>query len=174
MPLTRQQKEQRISEVKDTIKGATSVVFMSYDGLTVDDSEDLRDKLFESKSSIKIVPKRLLNLALKAAELEFDPTNEAGQIAMAWGEDAVAPAKVLHTFAKKNEKVRLVAGILEGAVLSGEQIMALAQLPSKEQLLGQFVSVLVGPVRGLQSVLSGAQRDFVYALSAIAEQKQKV
>lgn len=171
MALTRQQKEERVVQVSTELKSATSVVFVAYDGLTVDDLEELRDQLFLSQSRLRVVPKRLLKLALKEAAVDFDPSAEVGQLAIVWGSDPVAPAKALHAFAKKNDKAKLVAGILEGAVLSLEQITALAQLPSREQLLGQLVSVLAGPARGFVQVLSGVPKSFLYALKAISDTK---
>lgn len=171
MALTRQQKEARVSQVSTDLKSATSVVFVAYDGLTVDNLEELRDQLFTSQSRLRIVPKRLLKLALKEAAVDFDPSAQSGQLAIVWGSDPVAPAKALHTFAKKNNKAKLVAGVLEGVTLSQEQITALALLPSREQLLGQLVSVLSGPARGLVQVLSGVPRSFVYALKAMSDKK---
>lgn len=173
MALTRQQKEAQVLEVGATLKSATAIVFIAFDGLNVDDVEDLRGKLFAEKSHMQVVPKRLLRLAAKGANLEFDPTTFDGQVALVWGEDAAAPARVLHTFAKEHEAVRLLAGVLEQNVLTLEQVTALAQLPSREQLLSQLVSVLVGPMRSLQTVLTGAQRQLVYVLSATAEKKGK-
>jgi large subunit ribosomal protein L10 len=156
MPLTRTQKETRVAEVTEQLKTATSVVFMAYDGLTVDESEELRDTLFTEKSSLRIIPKRLLRLALQLTGIDFDPVEIEGQIA------------------KTHPTVRLVRGVLEGTLLSLEEVTSLAQLPSRQELLGQLVSVLVGPLRGLQTVLTGAQRDLVYALNAIVKEKQKV
>lgn len=171
MALTRQQKEARVTQVSIDLKAATSVVFVAYNGLTVDELEELRDQLFTSQSRLQVVPKRLLKLALKEAAVDFDPSTQVGQLAIIWGSDPVAPAKVLHTFARKNDKARLVAGVLEGVALSQEQVTALALLPSHEQLLSQLVSVLSGPARGLAQVFSGVPRSFVYALRAIGDKK---
>lgn len=171
MSLTRQQKEERVAQVASELKDATSVVFVSHDGLTVDDVEALRDQLFATGSQLQVIPKRLLKLALKSVNLDFDPTTHGGQVAIIWGKDAVAPAKTLHTFAKNHENTKMLAGVLEGAVLSLEQITALAQLPSREQLLGQLVSVLAGPARGFVQVLSGVPKSFLYALKAISDTK---
>lgn len=173
MSLTRQQKEQRVAEVGAELTKAMSVVFMSYDGMTVDEAEELRDALFAEKSTMRVVPKRLLRLALQQAKIDFDPTQVEGQVAIISGQDAVAPAKVLYTFAKAHQAIKMLAGSLEGKVLSFEEVQSLAQLPSRQELLAKFVYVLAGPVRGLQTVLTGAQRDLVYALKAIAEEKQE-
>lgn len=173
MPLTRQQKEQRVATMIETISRATSVVFMSFDELTVDAAETLRDKLFVDGSQMQVIPKRLLRLVLKQLKLEqLDPVAQAGQVAVIWGSDAVAPAKALYEFTKEHENVRLLAGVLEDGFLSLSEVTSLAQLPSRQQLLGQLLSVLVGPLRGFQGVLSGVQRQMVYVLTAIADQKK--
>lgn len=173
MPLTRQQKEEKVTTTMADLQGAASCVFVAYNGLNVDDMEELRGKLHESGARVRVLPKRLLRLVLKNINLDFDPTSIDGQIAVAWGNDVVAPAKILHEFAKtRAEIMRLVGGAMEGSLLDQVQVIALAQLPTKDQLRGQLLSVLVGPVRGLVMTLSGVQRNFVYAMKAIADQKQ--
>ncbi|MEX1111833.1 MAG: 50S ribosomal protein L10 [Candidatus Andersenbacteria bacterium] len=173
MSLTRQQKEEAVQLVEQDITGATAVVFMSYNGLALADVNELRNKLYEAGCSMRVVPKRLLRIATQQANLEFDPTVHDGQIAVIWGSDAVAPAKVLAEFAKGRETVQLRAGVLEGSDISFEQVQALANLPTREQLLGQLVGTLAAPVTGLARVLSGVQRQTVYVLQAIADQKQQ-
>ena len=174
MALTRQQKEQRVAEAQEAIAGATSVVFMAYDALGVTDLEELRDALHREGARVRVMPKRLLKRVLESAKLEFDPTAQSGQLAIVWGNDAVAPAKVLYTFAKKREHVQLIAGSLEGKLLQQSEILALAQLPTRLELLAQLVGTMVNPLRGLQTVLNGVQRQTVYVLAALVEQKQKV
>lgn len=171
MSLTRQQKEESIAKMESDISSATSVVFMAYDALNVSQVEELRDRLHASNSKMRVIPKRLLRLIMENTKHDFDPTQEEGQIAVIWGDDTVAPAKALHTFAKDLENVRLVAGTLEGALISHEEVMVLAQLPNKEELLGKLVGTISGPIAGLQSVLNGVQRQTTQVLSAIANQK---
>lgn len=172
MPLTRQQKEQRIAEVEAGVSGATSVVFVAYNALTVAEVNELRDNLFTAGGTLRVIPKRLLKIVLGTLKVDFDPLAHEGQLAVVWGSDAVAPAKALSTFAAKHaEKIRLLSGTLEGNLLTLEEVTALAQLPTREQLLGQLAFVLAGPARGLVTVLSGVQRDTVRVLQAIADQK---
>lgn len=171
MALTRQQKEQRVEQARQDIAGATSLVFMAFDGLTITQVNELRDKLFAEGASMRVMPKRLLRLVVKNANIDFDPQTHSGQVALIWGNDAVAPAKVLHAFAKANDNIKLLAGALNGATLSLDQVTALAQLPTRPELLGQLVGVLAGPARGLVTVLSGTARQMVYVLTAIAEHK---
>jgi large subunit ribosomal protein L10 len=171
MPLTRQQKEERVAQMEKSITEATSVVFVSYTGLNITDSNELRDKLFAQGSRLRVMPKRLLQLITKKTNIEFDPVAQENQIAVIWGKNAVAPAKVTHEFAKKHENIKFLAGILEGKFLSFEEVTSLAKLPSREQLIGQLLSVMIGPLRGFETVLTGAQRNLVYALNAIKDKK---
>lgn len=174
MALTRQQKEQTVSEVSQNVSEAKAAVFVAFNGISLADIMTLRDKLHEAGCKMQVVPKRLLKLAMQNAKVEFDPTEAKGQVALAWGTDAVAPAKVLHEFVKtQEEKMRLLSGVLEGNTLSFEQVSALAKLPSREQLLAQLVGVLSGPMRGFAGVLSGVPRASVYVLQAIKEQKDQ-
>lgn len=172
MALTRQQKEARVAQTTQDLSSAASYVFLSYDGLSVSDMEELRDKLHAGGAKVRVLPKRLLRIILQNVKLDFDPTTIAGQVAVAWGDDVTAPAKILHDFAKtRAEIMQLVAGAMAGTFLDQQQVIALAKLPSKNQLRGQLLSVIVGPVRGLVMTLSGVQRNLVYALKAIADKK---
>src|SRR5688572_20203396 len=113
MPLTRQQKEQRIAEVQAGLSGATSVVFVAYNALTVTEVNELRDSLHDSGGTLRVIPKRLLKIVLGTLQVEFDPLAHEGQLAVVWGSDAVAPAKALNKFAREHaEKIRLLAGTL--------------------------------------------------------------
>ncbi|PIT98315.1 MAG: 50S ribosomal protein L10 [Candidatus Andersenbacteria bacterium CG10_big_fil_rev_8_21_14_0_10_54_11] len=173
MALSRQQKEERINSIRTDLAGAVSVVFVAYDRLTVAEVNELRTKLYAAGGRMRIVPKRLLRLSLADLQWEFDPTAQAGQLATVWGTDPVAPAKVLSEFRKTREdKIQLLAGVLEGNMLAVEEVAALAAVPPRDIILGQMVSVLAGPARGMLTVLSGVQRNFVQVLAALQTQKQ--
>lgn len=153
---------------------AVSAAFVAFDGLNVTDVTQLRDDLYKVGAKMRVLPKRLLKIALKNTKIDFDPTAHEGQVAVVWGTDAVSPAKIMYEFAKKKEGVlRLLAGVLEGETLSLEEITSLAQLPSREQLLGQLLGVLAGPARGFVQVLSGVPRSLVYVLQAVKENREK-
>ena len=171
MSLTKEQKKDTIEQVEKSLKDAVSVAFVSFDGLTIKEVNDLRAQLFEVGSKMRVIPKRLLKLVMGNLKLEFDPKAHSGQVAVIWGDDAVAPAKAVHTFAKTSEHLTLIGGALEGKDLSQEQISALASLPSKQELLGQLVGTIAGPMRGMVTVFSGVQRSTVQVLKAIADSK---
>lgn len=173
MPLTRKQKEEVIVGTQEAIKSANAMAMVSYNGLTVEESSELRSTLAEAGGQMRVVPKRLLKIVFDNINFDIDPTTMDGQIALAWADDPVAPAKVLNDFAKKSDdRVKLMAGSLEGNVLTMLEVQSLASLPTREQLLGQLVSVLAGPLQGTVRVLCGAQTNMVQVLQAIADKKQ--
>ncbi len=172
MALTRQQKEAKVVEAENHLKSAQAVVFMAYDALGVSDSEELRDQLFTAGVRMRVIPKRLLRLAAQNLKLELKCPDYDGQIALLWSDaDVVAPAKTLREFAKKHDNVSMVEGIMEGRVLTTDEVQALAQLPGLEELRAKFVGTIANPMRGFVSVLSGTQRGLVCALKAIADSK---
>lgn len=173
MSLTRKQKEEAITKTQTDLQNATSLVLISYDKLTVAESTEMRDTLNEAGGHMRVMPKRLLKIVFKNIKIDLDPTSLEGQVAVAWAEDPVAPAKVLNDFAKEHdEKIQLLAGSLEGNVLSIDEVKSLATLPTREQLIGQLLSVFNGPIQGTVRVLSGVQTSAVQVLKAIADQKE--
>jgi len=86
-------------------------------------------------------------------------------------EDPVLAAKLLSEFAKENKALQIKAGVLNNSAISKEQVMSLANLPSREVLLAQLLSVLNMPVTNLANVLSAPTRNLVYALEAVRKQK---
>lgn len=172
MALTRKQKEEKVATMKQALASAVSVVFVAYDSLTVEHVEELRDALYADKSTLKVVPKRLLRLALQQHSIAFDPTQSEGQVALIWGDDEIAPARVLVAFMKKHkDTLRLLAGLLNQEVLTSDRVAALAQLGTLDQMRGMAVGTMAAPVRNFVSLLSGVSRSLVTVLDGIAKQK---
>ena len=97
-----------------------------------------------------------------------------GPTAIAFGyDDPVAPAKVLSEFARTTPVLELKGGLLEGKVLDVDAVKALADLPSREELLSQVLRGMQAPIAGLANVLQGTIRNFVYALEAVRKQKEE-
>ena len=102
----------------------------------------------------------------------IDPRNIAGNFGTAIAfDDEVAPARVMMTFAKQHEALRMIAGVLEGKLLDREAVLALAKLPSKQELIGKAVGSIAAPLTGFVNVLAGNLRGLVYTLNAIRESK---
>ncbi|MBU2235740.1 50S ribosomal protein L10 [Patescibacteria group bacterium] len=173
MPKTRDQKEEIVKTLAERLTEMKSVVFINYSGLNVKSFETLRNQLREEQVECNVVKKTLIERALKQAKLEgIDINSLEGQVAVAMGfNDEVAPARILRTFQKDNEALDMLGGILEGNYIDKAKVLELADLPSREQLLAQFVGSLRAPLSGLVNVLQGNMRGLINALNAIQEQK---
>lgn len=170
--MARPEKEATVAEVKERFQRAKAVVLTDYRGLNVGELTDLRKKLREAGVEYKVVKNTLAARAAREAELAELEAHLAGPIAMAFGyEDPAVPAKILATFAREHKNLELKAGILEGRVLGQTEVKALADLPSREQLLAMVAGVFQAPLRGLAVVLSGPMRNLAYGLEALRKQR---
>ncbi len=165
--LNRQQKKDIVKDLTEAIKTAKAGVFADFSGLAAKDAQSLRQTLKKEGVSYKVVKLTLIKKALRAANLDDKFFNFTVPISVSLSEaDEVAAAKILQDFSKKNEKLKIVSGFLDGKILDAAQVKALASLPSKEELLGQLVGVIAGPLRGFVTVLSGPARGLVNVLNA--------
>ena len=154
-------KQQEVNEVVEKMNAANSLVVVDYLGLTVAEVTELRKQLREAGVEFKVIKNTIMRRALDSQDLEYHEEVFQGPTAVAFGmEAAVAPAKILSDFAKKAEALELKGGILEGEVLSKEEIQQIAKLPNREGLLSMLLSVLQAPVRNV-----------AYAVKAVADAK---
>lgn len=168
----RSEKEATVSQVAEKFNKSQSVVLADYRGLNVLEVTELRKKLREAGVEYKVIKNTLTSRAAKAANIEGLDEYLSGPTALAFGyNDPVTPAKILATFAKDHKKLELKAGVLEGKIISTKAVTALAELPSREALLGQIAGLLQSPMRGLVTVLSGPLRNLAYATEAVRKQK---
>jgi large subunit ribosomal protein L10 len=161
MPKTRVQKGAVVDELVKEFKGAKSVAFANYQGMTVSQVDSLRKKMREANVNYLVAKKTLFTKAAKEAGFELDAKQFPGMIGAAFGtEDEVAPAKVVGDFVKTTP-IKIVGGIFEGAIVPMEKMVALSKLPGKKELLGMLVGTMYAPVSA-----------FVRALNAIRESKE--
>lgn len=171
-------RSKKVSEVKavvDGLRGAKSVVFADLTKLKVNDSSAFRRNAEKEAVGVTMAKKTLLRLALKEAGVEsVDVKGLQGSVSLLFGRgDEVAPAKVLETFRKDHENIKVLGGLLEAKWMSAEEVMALAKLPSKQELIARLVGTINGPLSGLVGALSGNIRNLAYALNAIKESRSK-
>jgi len=165
MPKTKETKKQDLVNLEKKLDDSKSVVFANFFGLKVHETEALRSECRDNNLSCSVLKKNLLTLALKNKGV--DVGNIEGEIVAIFGEDEVIPAKVTADFSKKHESLKIVAGVIDGKFSSREDVVALAKLPSREELLAKFVGTINAPVSGFVNVLAGNMRKFVYVLDAI-------
>ena len=168
MPLTKEQKKTSLEDLKEKIARHKSMVFVAIDGLKVKDSFDLRKKLKKVESQLTVAKKTLAKIALKEQGIELDFKKFVGEAAIVFGfKDETSAAKTVYEFSKTNPNLKLLGGYLENKLLTTDEVTFLAQIPSKDILMGQLVSVIAGPIRGLETVLQGNIRGLVYILANI-------
>lgn len=163
MSRTIEAKKVRVEEITEKFKTAATAVVVDYRGLSVSQVTELRKQLREAGVEFKVYKNTMTRRATEAAGLEGLNANLTGPNAIAFStEDVVAPAKILNDFAKKNDKLEIKAGVIEGTIATADDIKALAELPSREGLLSMLLSVLQAPMR-----------NFALATKAVAEQKEE-
>lgn len=152
---------------------AKAAILADYSGLNVQQLAELRSQLREAAVELQVVKNTLARRAVE--ETGFVPLADhfVGPISVAFAQHAVAMAKALTEYARKEPKLNVRVGFVEGQVLSPGQITALAELPPREVLLGRMLSGMQSPLAGLVGVLQGVLRQFMYALQAIKEAKEQ-
>jgi large subunit ribosomal protein L10 len=167
----------QVDLLRGKLEKATAVFVGEYRGMTVAQSTRLRALVRGVNGELKVAKNTLFSIAMKEADMASLPESLAvgpNVYALCYG-DPVTVAKVLKEYAaEKTQKAFILKGGLLGkAVLNASQIQALADLPSKEVLIGQVVRTVAAPLSGLLTVLSGTMRGFVSCLDQIKEQKEK-
>jgi large subunit ribosomal protein L10 len=168
----RTEKEATVSQVLQKLTKSQSVILADYRGLNVQEVTELRKRLREAGVEYRVIKNTLTSRAAKEANIEGIDQYLSGPTALAFGySDPAIPAKILATFAKDHKKLQLKGGILEGKAISFNAVKSLAELPSREVLLGQVAGMLQAPMRSLAIVLSGPLRKVAFAVEAVRKQK---
>lgn len=171
-------KQAVVAQLKEQLESAKGVVLTSYKGLTVAQDTELRRELREAGVSYHVVKNTMLRIAAKEAGIEGIEEHLEGTTAFAFStEDAVAPAKVICGFIKKNkledaEVLTVKVGMVEGKVIGVDEVKALATLPSREELIAKLLGSMNAPISNTVNVLQGVIRNAVYVLDAIRLQKE--
>jgi len=169
--LTKSQKEEIIARLKDAMSRNKVLVMADYRGLTVQDMRYLKKEVREAGGQMQVAKKTLLNIVLQDAGVDFDTRSFTGPLVFVFGPEETAIPKKIWNYSKKNDNLKIEGAVLESKVLSAEETVALAKLPSKEELLAKLVGAIQGPVSGLVNVMAGPMRSFVQALKAISDNK---
>jgi len=171
MAISKIKKQEIIKELGDKLGRQKAVVFADFTGLKVKDLSDLKAKLRQGGAEFKVAKKTLMKVAFKEKGINLDPKSLNGEIALVMGyTDEVAPAKVVYEFSRTNQNIKILGGLLEKNVLALDQVLVLAKLPSKQELLAKLVGSLSSPSRNFVGVLQGNIRGLVSVLSQIKKE----
>jgi large subunit ribosomal protein L10 len=171
--LDRRTKEKVAAELHEKLKDTKLAVLAGYTGMNVEKMTALRNALRKSGTEFRVVKNTLLEIASKNTDFSGLEEYFKGPLAILMNRgDVVGPTKVLVEFAKKNAELEIRVGMLNGKLLSKDQLRALAELPGREVLLGKLLSVMIGVQTSLVNVLSGVPRSFVCVLDAYRAKKE--
>lgn len=157
-----EKKKAVVAEIAEKLEKSKSTIVADYRGLTVKQMNELRKQLREAGVEFYVLKNTLTKRA--ADQVGQSDLNQflTGPTAVAFSyEDVVAPAKILHKFAKDNKQLEIKGGLVEGKAVNFDEVKALAELPSREGLLSMLLSVLQAPIR-----------NFALAVKAVAEKNE--
>ncbi|MHB1419792.1 MAG: 50S ribosomal protein L10 [Bacillota bacterium] len=166
-------KQETVQEIRQHLESSIAATLADYRGLSVAETTKLRTQLRESGVEFKVTKNTLTRRAANELGLQELDSYLEGPTAIAFSpKDPVVAAKILTEFARTHKALELKGGVLEGKVISLEDVKILAALPPREELLARVLGGLQSPMVGFASVLNGPLRKLVYVLDAIRKEKE--
>ncbi len=163
--ITKEKKKEIIDSLRQNISKQEAIFFVNYKGLKGDNIGNLRNALQKNGSRLIVTRKTLAKIAFTEEGIDFDPLTLEGEVGFIFSfEDGVTTAKTIAKFSKE-KVISFLGGFYEGRVLSGEEVNALSEIPSREELLAQLVGSLSAPTTGFVQVLQGNIRGLLTVLS---------
>jgi len=167
MALTKEKKKQSLEAIKEKIAKQKSVIFVDFSKVDSAQLFNLRKTLKEAGCALKVGKKTLIRIAFGQSGISYwskISKSIPGQLALVFGlEDEIAPARLSNQFAKTNENFKILGGIFENRFIDREKVIALGNLPSRNELLGRLVGSM-----------SSSMANFARVLDKIREEKSKV
>lgn len=159
----KQEKLDKVQQIKEKIEKSQSVIFADYRGLTVEEDTNLRRKFREAGVEYKVLKNTLTSIAAKEAGIEGVDEFLAGPTSFAFGyADPAAPARILNDFAKEHKKLELKGGIVQGEIFNLDKVKELATIPPREVLIAKLLGSFKAPMS-----------NFAYLVNAIKEKKEQ-
>ncbi|MES2208522.1 MAG: 50S ribosomal protein L10 [Pseudomonadota bacterium] len=173
MSLNIDSKQQIVAELSQQLSQAQAVVLAEYRGVTVSAMTQLRAKAREAGVYFRVVRNTLVRRAVQNTPFEALADQMSGPLIYGISQDPVAAAKIVHEFAKTNDKLIIKAGAMPGQVMDAKAIGALAQLPSREVLLAQVLGTLQAPIAQFVRTLNEVPTGFVRVLAALKDIREE-
>ena len=165
--------ETKLAQIKEDLEGAGAVWVVDACGLTVKETQALRQAVREAGASMKVYKNTLMHIALADAELPTLDDMLHGPSAFVFaGDDVAAAAKAVKEFSKTNETLEIKGGLMEGAAVSAAEVEAIASLPSREELYAHIAAAINGVAQVLATAINGVHRGLAQVTKAVADQKE--
>lgn len=176
---------QQVESIREDFQNSEVIILTEYQGLTVEEISELRDKCREAEIQYKVYKNTLINVVAEELEIEDIAPYLQGTTAVAMGNDPAASAKILKDFSGEHENLKIKGGILGNRTIDADAAEKLVNMPSKEQLIAMTIGGLNAPISGLVNVLhqgspltglvnvlDGSLRQVATVLQAVADQKK--
>jgi|SRR3989344_4702921 len=162
MAVSKAKKKEILENLKNITSKSNSLVFVNFHGLGVSNTTSMRKGLRDNKVGYVVAKKTLIKKTFEDAKFSGELPELTGEIAIAYGDDQIAPAREIYNFQKKSKDgLTILGGVFDGKFIGKEAMMGIATIPPLQTLYGQFVNLINSPIQGL-----------VIALDSIAGQKQ--
>jgi large subunit ribosomal protein L10 len=154
MAISRSKKEEITAKLQEIVKRSNSLVFLNFHGLGVSDTTLMRRNLREGGVRYLVAKKTLANRVLEEASFTGEIPALDGELAIAYGEDPLAPAREVLFFQNKHKKnLAIVGGVFDGMFRNKEEMTEIANIPPLQTLRGQFVNLINSPIQSFVGVL---------------------
>ncbi|MHB1136765.1 MAG: 50S ribosomal protein L10 [Coriobacteriia bacterium] len=166
------EKQQQVEEIKERLESSAGVIMADYRGLTVKQMRGLRTALRESGAVVTVYKNSLAQIAIRELELpSMDQFLEGPTVFVFTPEDPVQTAKSLLAFSKENKVFSFKGGLIDGQVVDGEAVKAIASLPSREELIAKLMGTMLNPLRNFMAMANAPVGAFARVVQAVADQK---
>lgn len=173
MSLNLEQKQAVVAEVSAQLAGAQAVILAEYRSIAVKDMTELRKKARGSGVYLRVLKNTLARRAVAGTPFKGLTEKMVGPLAYGISSDPVAAAKVLQEFARDHDKFVIRAGAMPNVVLSAREVVELAKMPSRQELLAKLVATLQAPIAKFVRTLNEVPGKFARTLAAVRDQKQQ-
>lgn len=166
------EKQQLVGEIKERLQSSGGLIMADYRGLSVKAMQALRGRLRDAGAEITVYKNSLTEIAVRELDMPSMGEYLEGPTALVFTpEDPVASAKAMMDFAKDNKVFAVKGGYIDGALVSADQVKAIASLPSREELIAKIMGSMLSPVRGFMAMANAPAGALARALQAVADQK---
>lgn len=169
--MDRAQKEQLVDELGQIFEASGVVVVAHYEGMTVAQMQDLRAQMRDAGGSVRVAKNRLAKIALEGKACASIADYLLGMTVLAYSDDPVAAAKVADKYAKANEKFVILGGAMGGTALDPAGVKAVAQLPSREELIASIVSCIGAPASNIAGAIGAPASNIAGILTTLEERE---
>jgi large subunit ribosomal protein L10 len=172
LSLNLDEKKAVVAEVSAQVKGAQSIILAEFRGLQVSDMTVLRAKARKANVYFHVMKNTLARRAVADTPFAGLTDHMVGPLVYGISDDPVAAAKVMHDFAKANDKFVIKAGALANSVMSAKEVASLASMPSRDELIAKLMGTMQAPIAKFVQTLNEVPTKFVRGLAAVRDSKQ--